>query len=150
MDLNNGSGLKVRGWVKCVITDPTGKVVDSWEDHNLVTTAGLNFLAAWLTASTQSTKFMPYVALGSGSTSPDLTDVALGAELARLAGDVLSSGATYTNTATFGPDIGTGLIAELGLFSASSGGTMFSRHTFTPRVKASTNTVTVVWSVVLS
>lgn len=148
--MNLKAGLKISGWVRGEIKDADGKVVDSWEDHNLVTTDGLNFLTTWLTTASQSTKFMPYIAIGSGTIAPDPTDVALGSESSRLAGDISASGATYTNTASFGPGVGTGLVSELGLFSASSGGTMFARHTFAPRVKTESNTVTVVWSVVLS
>lgn len=142
--------IKLSGWVKCELKDVHGRIKDAWEDHNLVVTAGKNFLATWLATATQSTKFMPYVAIGSGSTSPQAIDTTLGTELARAAGTITSATNVYQNAASYAAGVGTGTIAEVGLFSASSAGTMFARQTFTARPKDATDTLTVTWSITLS
>lgn len=141
--------IKVSGHVGYKLSGP-GKPDDIWENENLVVTAGKVALAAWLAAATQSGKFMPYVGLGSGTTAAQATDVALGTELARVAGTITSSSNIYQNVASFGAGVGTGTISELGLLSASSSGTMFARQVFSARPKDATDTLTVTWSVTFS
>ncbi len=142
--------IKLSGYVVCELRRADGSLKDKWENHNLVVTAGKNALATWLAASSQSTKFMPYVAIGSGTTSPQAVDTALETELARAAGTITSSTNVYQNVASFGAGTGTGTIAEVGLLSASSSGTMFARQTFTARPKDATDTLSVTWAVTFS
>lgn len=139
--------IKISGHVKYVLTRADGSVKDAWDASNLVVTAGKTALAAWLAAATQSAKFMPYIALGSGTTSASVSDTALGTEVARVAGTIASSSNVYQNAAVFGAGVGTGTIAELGLLSAVSAGTLFARQVFSARPKDATDTLTVTWSV---
>ena len=139
--------LKITGKVSYVLARADGSVKDAWEAANLVVTAGKVALAAWLAASTQSAKFMPYIGLGSGTTAAQATDTALETELARVAGTITSSSNVYQNVAVFGAGTGTGTIAELGLLSAASSGTLFAHQIFSARPKDATDTLTVTWAI---
>lgn len=100
------------------------------EGDNVITTNALDFLANFLNsaAAAASTFSMRYVAIGSDSTSESAANTTLGVELARTTGTVsYSSSAIYRVTATFPSGTGTGAIVEYGLFSSSTGGTMFNR-----------------------
>lgn len=130
--------------------DANGNLKDEWELHNLVVTAGKNFLATWLAAASQAGQFMQYIAAGSGSTSPSVTDTALVSELGRVAGTLSSNNNVWQNIATFGPGVATGTWQEAGLFSAAAAGTMFARQTFSAKTKDPDNTIQVTWQVTLA
>jgi hypothetical protein len=80
---------------------------------------------------------MAYMAIGSGSTAPALTNSTVLGEIARKLSSTNSAGSNniYTNVATWGgaaDSVTSAVIAEAGVFnSAASGtGTMFQRVTF--------------------
>lgn len=147
--MNTNEILKASGSLRVVLTGPDGVVKDDRNFHNLVVTAGRDFVASRLvgTAST----VMSHMAVGSNSTAPALIDTALGAELGRVA---LSSSVAVTNvvtyTATFPTGTGTGAITEAGIFNAASGGTMLCRTVFAVVNKAANDTLSVTWTVTIS
>ena len=116
------------------IKDNKGQVKDSWEVNNLVTNAGFAQLA--LLAGDASATPFTYLAVGTSNTAPAVGNTTLVAEitdtgLARAAGTVSrvttsvtndTYQVTYTWTAT-----GSKTIEEVGVFNASSAGTMLSR-----------------------
>lgn len=128
-----------------------GALKERREVKNVVTTAGKNYLALWLTAATQSDYFMRYVALGTGTTAAQATDTTLQTETGtRVAGTLTNSTNVWQNQASFGAGVSTGAITEAGVFSASSGGTMLARQTFAVVNKAAGDTLTVTWQITLS
>lgn len=144
--------IKITGSVKVELRDEFGNIKHAHEDHNLVVTVGKDFLAAWLTDATQSTKFMSYVGLGTSNTAASAGQTTLVAELSgggysRVDGSLTSASNVWVNTATFSPGNGTGTLQEVGLFSASTSGTMFARQVFGPYGKAAGDTLSIVWSV---
>lgn len=144
-----------KGSVHVQLFDEAGKLKQEHEDHNLIVTVGKSYLATWLTAATQSTEFMSYIALGTGSTAPASGDTALQTELSgggysRVQGTLSSSSNVWQNQATFSPGNGTAAITEAGIFSASTSGTMFARQTFSVYNKAAGDTLIVTWTVTLS
>jgi hypothetical protein len=144
--------IQLKGSVKVQLFDEKGNLKQSHEDHNLVVTAGKNYLTAWLQAASQAGKFMDYIALGTGTTSPASGNTALETELAgggysRVAGTLTNGTNTWTNTATFSPGNGTAAITEAGLFTASSTGTMFARQVFSAYNKAAGDTMVITWTV---
>ena len=152
---NTNELIKLTGSVNVKLIGPDGKVKQEHTNHNLVVTVGKSYLCTWLTAATQSTPFMDYVALGTSNSGPTSGDTALGAELSgggysRVAGTLTSASNVWTNTATFSPGNGTGAIQEAGLFSASTSGTMFAHQTFSVYNKAAGDTMIIVWSVTFS
>ena len=89
---------------------------------SLVTTLGLTALAnQWTGLSSPTT--MTHLAVGSGTTTPALSDTALQTEIVRVSPDTKSvSEGVITVEHYYGTTEGNGTIAEVGLFSASSGG----------------------------
>lgn len=111
---------------------------------NLVTTLGKEQIALSIADGTGVP--FTHMAIGSNSTIPAIGDTALGAELGRVA--VTSTTAlnnTVTYEATFGAGVGTGSVAEAGIFSASVAGIMLSRSTSLSLTKGASDTLQVTW-----
>ena len=89
---------------------------------SLVTTLGLTALAnQWTGLSSPTT--MTHLAVGSGTTTPALSDTALQTEIVRVSPDTKSvSEGVITVEHYYGTTEGNGTIAEVGLLAASSGG----------------------------
>jgi hypothetical protein len=143
-------GVKMTGHWNMVLTGSDGKVKQEVSGKNVVVTNGLEFLASFLNsaATAASTFLMRYIAIGTDATAEAVSNTALGTELSRHTGTVTyTSGALYEVVATFAAGSGTGAIAEYGLFSANSGGTMFSRDTESVINKGASDTLTVTTKV---
>lgn len=120
--------IKGRWFVK--LYGAEGQLKGEREGDNVITTNALDFLANFLNsaAAAASTFSMRYVAIGTDSTAEAAANTTLGVEVARTTGTVsYTSSAIYRVTATFASGTGTGAIVEYGLFSSSTGGTMFNR-----------------------
>jgi len=94
---------------------------------------------------------MDQIAIGTDATAEAASNTALGTELARTTGTAsYVSDAVYRVTATFAAGTGTGAIVEYGLFSSSTGGTMFSRDTESVINKAAGDTLVVTTEITFS
>jgi len=149
--------FQLKGSVHVMLLGPDGKIKQEHTNHNLVVTVGKTYLATFLTPGNHNTgtEFAQYVALGTVQTGPSAGDTALNAEsvvpgYSRVAGTLSFSSNVWTNTATFPPGNGTDAIKEAGLFSLSSGGTLFAHQTFNVYNKAAGDTMIIVWSVTFS
>ncbi len=123
------------------------ELVQKVEGHNVVTTAGKEFLASFLYSSVVSgiTFPMKFVAIGTDATAEAIGNTALGTEVARTTGTVsYVTGAIYQVTASFGSGVGTGAIVEYGLLSANAGGTLLSRDTEAVINKGANDSLTTV------
>jgi hypothetical protein len=141
--------LSVKGDLEITLIDEKGNVKLHMEVPNLIVTIGKNHIAARMQGTSQGV--MSYMAVGSVSTAPTVGDLTLNTEIARVAL------ATYTNssnivqaTATFVGGTGTGTLREAGLFNASSSGTMLAHTTFPAITKASTDTLSINWSITIA
>ena len=113
-----------------------GHYVEELTASNLITNAGLVALGTCTFDSADTTKFT-YIAVGSGNTAADPTDTALVTELtangmARAAGSYSQTTTSIANdtkviTHTFTASGASATIAETGVFSAASAGTMINR-----------------------
>lgn len=135
--------LKIKGIYEFQIKDKDGNIRDSWTVENLVVNAGLAQLAL-LTGDASAVPFT-YLAVGTSTTAVAGAQTALVAEittlgLGRSAGTVSRVTTTATNdtyqinkewTAT-----GAVTVEEIGVFNASSAGTMLSRALTTPKTLA--------------
>lgn len=147
----NKENIVVTGYPSYKMIGADGLIEAEWEGPNLVVTAGKNALAAWLAATSQSSSFMPYTAIGEGAVAPLVTDTALGSEVTRLANTPSSSTNVFILAATFGPGVGTSLgLTEASLFSAAVAGDMLCRQVFAAQPKAAGSTLLVTWSITLS
>ena len=132
------------GTYKFEIRDVNGKIRDTFEVKNLVTTVGFAQLA--LLAGDAAAVPFTYLAVGTSSTAVNIADTTLTAEittngLERAAGavsrvDTTGTNDTYKITKTW-TATGSVTVEEVGVFNAGSGGTMLS-HALTG-TKAVTN-----------
>ncbi len=139
--------IKATGLLHIELLDADGNLVESRDVNNLVVTSGLTHLAARAVGTPTA---MSHMAAGSGTASTSLANTTLGTELGRVTLSASSSVNVITYTATFGPGVATGSISELGIFNASSAGTMLARTVFTAIPKDALMTLTVTWAVTLS
>jgi hypothetical protein len=121
------------GTYKFEIRDVNGKIRDTFEVKNLVTTVGFAQLA--LLAGDETAVPFTYLAVGTSSTAPAAANTTLGAEittngLERVAGTVSRVTTTGTNDTykitTTWTATGSVTVEEVGVFNAASGGTMLS------------------------
>ena len=139
----NEGFLKCRGHV-LGIDVKTGKTV--FENHNMFVQLGLNELAKIVggkggTAPT-------HIAVGTSNTAPNKADTALkGTELGRKAFDsVTVTNSTISFMATFGGGVATGTWQETGMFTAASGGTLWSRALTGTYTKKANDEIKVFWN----
>lgn len=146
------SVIKIRGFWEMVLTGPDGELKQHVKGENVITTAGKQYLAAFLNsaATAASTFTARYVGIGTNSTTEAAADTQLGTEIARHTGTVSVSGAVYSVVATFAAGTGTGAIVEYGLLTSNTAGTLFSRDTETVINKGAGDTLTVTTEVTLS
>lgn len=143
--------FKLTGKLQIVLTDENGTVKEEREVDNLVVQAGLNFIASRMKDATADV--MSHMSVGTTSTTPTLSDTALGSEVSgsRVAlTNTVVSGSNVTYTATFNPGVGTGALVEAGIFNAASSGTMLCRTTFAVINKNAADTLTISWTVTAS
>lgn len=132
MQAKDTDALKFKGRWFIKLYGDDGVLKQETSGENVITSNGLEYVASFLNsaAAAASTFTMKYVAIGTDSTAEAASNTALGTELSRTTGTVsYVSNAMYRVTATFAAGSGTGAIVEYGLFSSSTGGTMFSRDT---------------------
>jgi hypothetical protein len=145
--------VTLKGRYYITVFGPDGEVKDRREGDNVITTVGKEFLASYLSsgAAAASTFTARYMAIGTDTTGEAAANTALGTELARHTGTVsYISGAIYRVTATFAAGAGTGAIAEYGIFTSSTGGTLLSRDTEPVVNKGASDTLTAVFNLTLS
>jgi len=143
--------VKIKGHINIKLFDRKGNIKEFRDIDNVIVTVGKNFLASWLKDATQSTSFMQYVALGTGTNAADASDTDLQTPLgSRVAGTLTSNTNIWQNQATFAPGAATGALTESGLFSESTGGTLFARQVFPVVNKQAGDTIVFTWQVTLS
>jgi hypothetical protein len=143
--------LKITGHVKLTLLDKDGKLKKYYEDHNLVVTVGKSYLTQFLATDPQTGTFAGYVGVGTGTATPSPSDTDLQSPLpTRIKGTLSSASNTWTNNALFPATVDTGDITEAGLFSTSTGGTLFAHQIFPVFHKDITDTFLVNWTVTFS
>lgn len=126
-----------------------GVVVERREIKNLVVDAGKNLIANRLASNTPVAP--SHMAVGTSATAPAAGNTTLGAELVRVANSSATpSGNTVVYSAYYAPGVGTGTLAEAGLFNAASAGTMLCRTTFSPVGKGAPDAITITWTLTIN
>ena len=151
--MSEKSPVKMKGEWFVTLYGPDGQVKDRRQGFNVVTTVGKEFLASFLASAcaAASTFTGRYIAVGTDSTAEAAANTALGVELSRHTGTVsYISGQIFQITATFAAGSGTGAIAEYGLFSSASAGTLIARDTESVINKGASDTLTVVAQLTIS
>jgi len=117
--------------------------------HNLVTTAGKNFIVRKIKGDVE---VIELISIGSGTTPATITDTAMETLLAQnnvlfTFVDTVNTN-VLVNTTTFEEGIGTGTVNEIGLFSDSSPRKLLCRTVVpTPFVKSPTDYLNVSWKI---
>lgn len=127
------------------------------EDHNLITNAGIDFIAGQI-GGAGGTATAQYIGLSSDATAPAATDTGLtgeitGGGLARALGtyDHTSGTDTFTIESTFTASATHNNVQKAGLFNAASDGTMVAENVLgSPVTLASGDSLTVTWTITLS
>jgi hypothetical protein len=116
---------------------------------NMVVTAGKAFIASRMAGTAAAV--MSHMAIGSSNTAESTGQTALVAQTAIVGlTSTTPSSNQVTFSATFGAGVGTGTIAEAGLFNAASAGTMLARSTAVSLTKGATDTLTITWIVTVN
>lgn len=105
---------------------------------DLVVTAGLQRLAKLATGKT--TASFTHIACGIGTNAESAGDMALQAEVRRIAvTDRFDSGTSMKFSGFFDSTTATGAYTEFGLFDAAASGNMLSRSVFSPAINHTQN-----------
>ena len=145
--------IKTKGTLTLVLTDENGNVKQQ-DEHNLVVSAGLAYIASRMKDATATA--MSHMAVGSGSVAAAAGNTALGSELGRV---TLTSTTIVTTSvandavqyvATFAAGTGTGAVTEAGILNAASAGTMLCRTVFAVINKGALDTLTITWKVTVA
>lgn len=128
------------GAVSLVKIGPDGQAIDyGLASMRVITSAGVNYLAADMAGGGSDINLFRYHGFGTGTTAEASGDTALITELTtqynpdstRPTGSQTSSTNTYTTVGTLSPDTGGTLaITEHGIFSATTSGTLWDRSVF--------------------
>lgn len=149
--MESNESVTLKGRINFKLFDEQGNLKEERNINNTVVTAGKNYLATWLAASSQAGYFMQYIGLGTGTNAASVSDTTLQTECAtRAVGTTSSALNVWQNVASFAAGVNTGAITESGIFSASSSGTLLARQTFAAINKAAGDSLQVTWSVTLS
>ena len=151
--MSDKSPVTMKGEWFATLRGPDGNVKDYRQGFNVVTTVGKEFIASFLgsAAAGPATFTGKYIAIGTDATAEAAANTTLGVELSRTTGTAsYLSGQIYQITATFAAGSGTGAIAEYGLFSSASAGTLIARDTEAVINKGAADTLTVVAQMTLS
>ena len=127
-----------------VKTSLNGEVI---EEKNLVVDDGKEQVAKAIAGDTDL-QMPQYIAAGDSGDSANLSQSDLqGTELGRKEAQITRNLSSVEFFVEFEPGEATGSIRELGLFSGSSSGTMFSRVTPTERNKGEEDRLEITWTI---
>lgn len=141
--------IKLKGKYTGTLIKENGDV-ESFTKDNLVVKAGVDFVFDTVFGSNAT--HMNYIAVGSNNTAVANTQTSLQSELARgIATYAHTAGTTVaTVSRTFSAGSATGALVEAGIFSASSGGSMFDRVVFPVVNKGANDTYTATFEITFS
>lgn len=129
---------------------PEGDLKDERHTHNLVVTAGKNWLATFLAGTNTSAMIM--LAIGTSVTAVAAGDSALANEVGtRIVGTTFASQNIYQLTGTFPANnpsaVNNTPITEAGILNAGTAGTLYAHSVFGAITKAPADTLQIVWQV---
>lgn len=145
--------LQLRGSLRIILGDLNGKVIEERNIENTVVTVGRAWVLGQLESTNKTTDVISYLGIGSGLVAPTTGDSALGNEVTRLA---ISSFVTSSLTVnppswqaqcSFATNLANTTLGEAALFNSSAAGTMIARATFASFVKATSNTLSISYTV---
>ena len=147
--------LTMKGYVMVSVVRGS-KEIYHYEDHNLITDAGKDFISAQIGSASASANGANYIALSSDSTAPAASDTSLAGEISgngldRSQGTYSHTAGTNTFTVTevFSATGAVNNIQKAGLFTAASSGTMLAENTFSSVNLISGDQLTITWTITI-
>jgi hypothetical protein len=149
-------GFKVTGWVTIEVVR-NGEVIFHEENHNLITTAGKDFISAQLGSTSPGTNGANYIALTTDATAPAAGDTTLTGEI--TTGGLARAIGTYSHTAgtntyqvqkQFTASASFTAVQKAGLFTAVTVGTMMAENTFSSVNLISGDQITITWTITIA
>jgi hypothetical protein len=138
--------LQLEDNIHIVLIGPDGKVKKEETTKNTVVTTGKNGFMDQLLASPTIAK-PSHIAVGTGTTTPVVTDTALHTELDRNAlASKTRSGSVVTMVVDWAQGDATGDLTEAGIFNAASGGDLYARSVFSAIPKGVDDTLSMSWT----
>jgi hypothetical protein len=145
------------GYVVVTVTRDGNEIYRN-EDHNLITNAGKDFIAAQIGQTTGiGSNGANFIALSTNTAAPAAGDTTLAGEittggLGRSQGAYAHTNgqATYTITKQFSATATHTAVQKAGLFNATSSGTMMAENTFSPVTLQNGDQLTITWTITLS
>lgn len=146
---------QLHGYVLTALRGPDGTVKQAEFGHNLITNAGKDAAVARILDGTSTPAIFNYVAIGTNATAEAATDTALGTECAsstRQQDTDAAAGSTGVTVldVTFAAGNCTATVTEMGVFNASSAGTILNHKTFGGIAKGSSDSLQVTVTFTLS
>lgn len=140
--------LKINGWFDITRDSALGR--EFYNIPNTVVGAGKSSVASMIVSGVSSAVAFQWLAIGSGSSPPSLTDTALENE---CYGRINSSGAAIGSLCTFTGSFGISgniAISEYGVFNNSSAGSMLCRASGTSVNFISGDILTLTYSIIVA
>ena len=155
-----GDVIHLRGCIELQLHNAfTGEPVGKRIRKNTVVTAGRRWVLEKIGSFSNQTNSINAIAVGTSTTAPATSDTALGSEITATVGRLTIGTFTTANLTSnppswraevqFATDQATGTLGEAGLFNTSSAtaGTMLSHVTFATIQKATSNTLSISYSI---
>jgi hypothetical protein len=146
----------VRGWVQVTVVRD-GKVIYSYESHNLIVTQGKDIIAKQLGSTSPNTNGANYIGLSTSTSPPDSNWTSIPNEittggLERAQGTYSHNNGTntYQISKTFTASASFTGVQLAGLYVTQTGNTLFAANTFSPVNLISGDYLTVTWTITIS
>lgn len=143
--------LKLNGRLTVNLVAEDGSIKETQEIPNLVVTTGKAYVASRMAGTSASV--MSHMAIGTSSTAAAVANTTLANEVARVAissTNVASNDIVYSATFPASTPSSAAAVVEAAIFNASSGGTMLCRTVFSVINKASTDSISIQWTITAS
>jgi len=143
--------LKLKGRLTVNLIAEDGSIKETQEIPNLVVTTGKGFVASRMAGTSASV--MSHMAIGTSSTAAAVANTTLANEVARVAissTNVASNDIVYSATFPASTPSSAAAVVEAAIFNASSSGTMLCRTVFSVINKASTDSISIQWTITAS
>ena len=140
--------LKLKGRLTVNLLAEDGSIKQTQEIPNLVVTTGKTFVASRMAGTSSSV--MSHMAIGTSASAAAVGNTTLGAEVARVA---LTSTTPNNNDIVYVASFPAGTpaisaaVVEAAIFNGSSGSTMLCRTVFSVINKASTDSLSISWTI---
>lgn len=146
--------IKLRGALQIALLDPEGKIVEKRIIENTVVTVGRVWILKQLESVDINTALtISALAIGTSTTAPSTGQTALGSEITRhniatfSTVNLTANPPSWDAIVSFATNEGNTTLGEAGLFNSSAGNTMIARATFASFVKATSNTLTITYTI---